>query len=85
MKFFTSYFDRKSLCSPKPLEVDVRCDIVVFHWLVEYIEFRCFDIPLELSVSILMSSHFLQIPKLIDVALLFIKDNINEILLRTSS
>jgi len=59
----------------------VHCDIAIFDWLMRYIHLKEPQIEVKNAVSVLISSDFLQMSVLVELALEFVAKNINEIIL----
>jgi hypothetical protein len=59
----------------------VHCDIAIFDWLMRYIHLKEPHIEVKNAVSVLISSDFLQMSVLVDLALEFVAKHINEIIL----
>jgi len=78
MKYFEKYLsDSKSL---EDIDISVHCDINIFDWLIKYIHRKEPNIEIKNSVSILISSDFLQMAELVEEALQFVARNINDII-----
>lgn len=82
MKYFKFY-----LMEPKTkteeIDISVHCDVNIFQWLMEFIKQERGTPPkLEVNwaISILISSHFLEMDSLVDKTLDFVHDNIENIL-----
>lgn len=57
MKYFEKYIvDQKSL---DDIDISVHCDIVIFEWLMNYVNGLKPDLDIKSVVSILISSDFL--------------------------
>lgn len=80
MRYFESYLT--GLTSDDDIDISVHCDIDVFTWLAEYMQDTCKAKSLEVGivVPILISSHFLQMGRLVDECLAFMKRSINQVL-----
>jgi hypothetical protein len=59
----------------------VHCDIAIFDWLMRYIHLKEPQIEVKNAVSVLISSDFLQMSVLVELALEFVAKHINEIIL----
>ena len=59
----------------------MHCDIAIFDWLMRYIHLKEPHIEVKNAVSVLISSDFLQMSVLVELALEFVAKNINEIIL----
>jgi hypothetical protein len=59
----------------------VHCDIAIFDWLMRYIHLKDPQIEVKNAVSVLISSDFLQMSVLVELALEFVAKHINEIIL----
>jgi len=78
MKYFEKYLsDSKSL---DDIDISVHCDIGIFDWLMRYIHRKEPTIEIRNSVSILISSDFLQMRVLVDEALDFVAEHISQII-----
>ena len=78
MKYFEKYLsDSKSL---DDIDISVHCDINIFDWLMRYIHRKEPQIEIKNSVSILISSDFLQMAELVEEALTFVGRNLEEII-----
>ena len=78
MKYFEKYLsDSKSL---DDIDISVHCDINIFDWLMRYIHRKEPTIEIKNSVSILISSDFLQMAELVEEALTFVARNLEEII-----
>jgi hypothetical protein len=78
MKYFEKYLsDQKSL---DDIDISVHCDIGIFDWLMQFIHRKDPVIEIKNSVSILISSDFLQMKDLVEEALAFVSKNLNEII-----
>lgn len=64
------------------LEITVHCQITIFKWLIDYITNQTinWDLDIKNVHLILMSSDYLDMPKLTNICIEFIVDNIKEIL-----
>lgn len=64
------------------LEITVHCQIGIFKWLIDYITSsgKWCDLTIKNIHSILMSSDYLDMPKLTNTWIEYIVDNINQIL-----
>jgi hypothetical protein len=65
------------------LDISVHCDIQIFEWLMKYLQqpqaqFRTLDT--SNAVSILISADYLQMEKLVDECVVYIRDHIHEII-----
>lgn len=79
MKYFEKYLsDSKTL---DDIDISVHCDINIFDWLMRYIHLKNPTIEVKNSVSILISSDFLQMAGLVEEALGYVAKNIAEIIL----
>ena len=78
MKYFEKYLsDSKSL---DDIDISVHCDIGIFDWLMRFIHHKEPIIEIKNSVSILISSDFLQMKDLVEEALIYVAKNLNEII-----
>jgi hypothetical protein len=80
MKYFETVLDKVPESSTAPLTLNVNCDLVIFAWLMDYV--NNFNPQLKVSnvVSIILSSHFLKMEELFKHALLFFKKHLAEVL-----
>ncbi|KAJ1445029.1 hypothetical protein M885DRAFT_502875 [Pelagophyceae sp. CCMP2097] len=81
MKYFRSYLGGDS-GSFDDIDISVHCDVHIFEWLVQWIHSPLRPPPLDSSsvVSILISSEFLEMDRLVEHCLHFMASNIEEIL-----
>jgi hypothetical protein len=78
MKYFEKYLsDSKTL---DDIDISVHCDINIFDWLMRYIHRKEPTIEIKNSVSILISSDFLQMAELVEEAVTFVGRNLEEII-----
>lgn len=78
MKYFEKYLsDSKTL---DDIDISVHCDINIFDWLMRYIHRKDPQIEVKNSVSILISSDFLQMAGLVEEALIFVSKNLSDII-----
>ena len=59
----------------------MHCDIAIFDWLMRYIHLKDPQIEVKNAVSVLISSDFLQMSVLVELAIEFVAKHINEIIL----
>lgn len=78
MKYFEKYLSDSK--SSDDIDISVHCDINIFDWLMKYIHKKEPQIEIKNSVSILISSDFLQMDELVEQALTFVAKNIDEII-----
>lgn len=79
MKYFEKYLaDQKNL---EEIDISVHCDIQIFDWLMKYVHAQNPVLDVKNSVSILISSDFLQISLLVQRAIDFISSHLQEILM----
>ena len=70
MAYFEKYLsDSKNL---DDIDISVHCDINIFDWLMRYVYKKEPKLEIKNSISILISSDFLQMGKLVDESLDFI-------------
>ena len=78
MKYFESYLSSSNQYDD--IDISVHCDVYIFEWLMRFINRP--DNPPELksksAVSILISSEFLKMQRLVDLCLQFVHSHINE-------
>ncbi|KAJ3290821.1 hypothetical protein HK104_006501 [Borealophlyctis nickersoniae] len=90
MKYFTAYLlpDAAGLngsgsastgTASDRVEIDVHCDIEVFEWLMGYITRQRPPLEPRTAISILISSHFLQMSALEDACLKYVHDHLSEV------
>jgi hypothetical protein len=62
------------------IDISVHCDIKIFEWLMQYLKDNQ-EPKLELKnvISILISSDFLGMARLVDECVKFIKDNLSDV------
>ena len=80
MRYFRSYLgDAEGF---EDLDISVHCDVHIFEWLVQWIHAPGKPPPLDASsvVSILISSEFLEMARLVDHCLTFMAATLQEIL-----
>lgn len=63
MKYFSSVLDDLGAASAPTIYAN--CDVGVFSWLMEYVRGEAPILTAEMSVSVLLSSHFLQMDRLV--------------------
>lgn len=78
MKYFEKYLhDSKSI---DDIDISVHCDINIFDWLMRYIHKKEPKLEVKNSISILISSDFLQMGHLINESIAFVAQNLQEII-----
>lgn len=78
MKYFEKYIaDSKNL---DDIDISVHCDINIFDWLMRHVHKKEPKLEIKNSVSILISSDFLQMGKLVQESILFVAKHLNEII-----
>lgn len=78
MKYFEKYLsDSKNL---DDIDISVHCDINIFDWLMKYVHKKEPKLEIKNSVSILISSDFLQMSSLVKESVEFVTKNIHEII-----
>ncbi|KAJ8614539.1 hypothetical protein CTAYLR_000838 [Chrysophaeum taylorii] len=79
MKYFQSYLGDGT---GEDIDISVHCDVHIFEWLVQWIHSPERPPPLDVSsvVSILISSEFLEMDRLVEHCLRFIAARVDEIL-----
>ena len=78
MKYFEKYLaDSKNL---DDIDISVHCDINIFDWLMRYVHKKEPKLEIKNSVSILISSDFLQMAPLVEESVEFVSSNIPEII-----
>jgi len=78
MKYFEKYLSDSK--SADDIDISVHCDINIFDWLMRYIHRKEPTIEVKNSVSILISSDFLQMDDLVEEALNFVARKIGSII-----
>jgi hypothetical protein len=79
MKYFEKYLaDSKNL---DDIDISVHCDISIFDWLMRFVHKKEPKLEIKNSISILISSDFLQMPHLVDETIQFIAHHLQDILL----
>lgn len=63
-----------------PITLNVNCNIEIFRWLVAYLQKENPKLTNSNAVSVILSSHFLRMDELTDVALLYFRDHLADIL-----
>lgn len=64
------------------LEIAVHCDVKIFEWLMKYLQnpqAQAKELEVNTVISILISAEYLQMPKLIDECIQFVRNNINDV------
>lgn len=78
MKYFEKYLaDSKNL---EDIDISVHCDINIFDWLMRYVHKKEPKLEIKNSVSILISSDFLQMENLTQESVRFVAKNLHEII-----
>lgn len=86
MKYFEKYI--KGANSLDDIDISVHCDINIFEWLMRYLgqipnkddgAFKAPGLEVNNVISILISSDFLQMPRLVDDCLRFVRDHVKEV------
>lgn len=79
MKYFRTYLTGSSTYDD--IDISVHCDVHIFEWLVKYIHHPEKPPQLDTSsvVSILISSDFLEMDRLVERCLRFMRSHINDI------
>ena len=78
MKYFEKYLsDQKCV---NDIDISVHCDIGIFDWLMKFIHKQQPLIQIKNAVSILISSDFLQMKDLVEKALCFVSQHLNDII-----
>lgn len=78
MKYFEKYLSDSK--SADDIDISVHCDINIFDWLMRYIHRKEPVIEVKNSVSILISSDFLQMDELVEEALNYVARKISQII-----
>lgn len=71
--------DDSSKRKASPLTLNVNCSIEIFRWLVAYLQKENPKLTNSNAVSVILSSHFLQMDELTGVALLYFRDHLADI------
>lgn len=82
MKYF-KYYLMQPKAKNEEIDISVHCDVNIFQWLMDYIKKETITPPkLEVNwaISILISSHFLEMDSLVETTLDFVRENIDSIL-----
>ncbi len=69
--------------SLEDLDISVHCDIQIFEWLMKYLQHPQTQMgSLEVTnvISILISADYLQMPRLVDECVGFVRDHLNEVM-----
>ena len=78
MKYFEKYLsDSKNL---DDIDISVHCDINIFDWLMKYVHKKEPKLEIKNSISILISSDFLQMEPLVEESVRFVANNIHDII-----
>jgi hypothetical protein len=78
MKYFEKYLaDSKNI---DDIDISVHCDINIFDWLMRFIHRKEPKLEIKNSISILISSDFLQMAPLVEESVRFVAANIHEII-----
>jgi hypothetical protein len=78
MKYFEKYLaDSKNI---DDIDISVHCDINIFDWLMRYVHKKEPKLEVKNSISILISSDFLQMEVLVDESIRFVAKNLPEII-----
>jgi hypothetical protein len=78
MKYFEKYLNSQQ--SLEDIDISVHCDISIFDWLMKFVHGLKPDLEVKNSVSILISSDFLQMAGLVENSLCFVADHLEEII-----
>jgi len=70
--------DQKNL---DEIDISVHCDILIFDWLMKYVHGQNPVLDVKNSISILISSDFLQISPLVECTINFISNHLQDILM----
>ncbi len=64
------------------LDISVHCDIQIFEWLMKYLQHPAQISKLDITnvISILISAEYLQMPKLVEECVGFIRDHLLEVM-----
>ncbi len=82
-KFQSAGSDAAGATSLEDLDISVHCDIQIFEWLMRYLQKpQTQTTLLEVSnvISILISADYLQMPRLVDECVLFVRNHLLEVL-----
>ena len=78
MKYFEKYLSESKTLDD--IDISVHCDINIFDWLMRFIHRKEPAIEIKNAVSILISSDFLQMAELVEEALIYVANNLNDII-----
>jgi hypothetical protein len=80
MAYFRSYLNGSESCDD--IDISVHCDIQIFQWLIKYLNEPAAPPSLDAGsvISILISSQFLKMDRLVRLCLDFVCRNLPEIL-----
>lgn len=79
MKYFEKYLSEQQTLDD--IDISVHCDITIFDWLMKYLHGLKPDLDIKNAISILISSDFLQMARLVEESLIFVAKNLQDILL----
>ena len=78
MKYFEKYLaDSKNI---DDIDISVHCDINIFDWLMRFVHKKEPKLEVKNSISILISSDFLQMEGLVEESVRFVAKHLNEII-----
>jgi len=80
MTYFKQYLNSDDDDDEEEVDISVHCDILVFEWLIQYISSdETPTLEVHNVVSILISSHFLQMVSLVEECIHFMSKYLNDI------
>eukprot|EP00826_Nyctotherus_ovalis_P061252 TRINITY_DN8699_c0_g2_i3.p1 TRINITY_DN8699_c0_g2~~TRINITY_DN8699_c0_g2_i3.p1 ORF type:complete len:485 (+),score=134.76 TRINITY_DN8699_c0_g2_i3:536-1990(+) len=85
MKYFEKFQPVNSSGSTalEDLDISVHCDIQIFEWLMKYLQhpqMQTKSLEVANVISILISAEYLQMPRLVESCIEFVKSNLGEVL-----
>lgn len=82
MKYFQKFLSENDGNGYEDIDISVHCDVEIFEWLMSFIHEPETPPKIDKSimVSILISSEFLQMDKLVDLCIAQMTQNMNEII-----
>ena len=78
MKYFEKYLSEQQTLDD--IDISVHCDITIFDWLMKYLHGLKPDLDIKNAISILISSDFLQMARLVEESLIYVSENLQDIL-----
>ena len=74
MKYFEKYLSSSQTL--EDIDISVHCDITIFDWLMKYVHSLNPELEIKNSISILISSDFLQMAPLVEESLNYVAENL---------